>query len=273
MRAGAIQLTATDDFDRNLETADRLVRHAAALGAELVALPETWTVMGGADVVRAGVQDLDGPAITWARQVAAELGIDLLAGSVYERGPDPEKGFNTSVHVGPDGELKAIYRKIHLFDVTVDGADYGEAATQHAGEEIVTSPLASGLTLGLSICYDLRFPELYRILTLRGAEVIAVPAAFTLRTTRDHWEVLIRARAIENQVFALAPNQVGDHPGGLRSGGRSLIVDPWGVVLAGAPDTETAIVADLDPAGLREVRRRLPALRHRRPATYAWETA
>jgi deaminated glutathione amidase len=229
--------------------------------------------MGGAEAVRAGVQDLDGPAVTWARQVARELGIDLLAGSLYERGPDPEKGFNTSVHVGPDGELKAIYRKIHLFDVTVDGTDYGEAATQHAGEEIVTSPLASGLTLGLSICYDLRFPELYRILTLRGAEVIAVPAAFTLRTTRDHWEVLIRARAIENQVFVLAPNQIGDHPGGLRSGGRSLIVDPWGVVLAGAPDTETAIVADLDPAGLREVRRRLPSLRHRRPATYAWETA
>jgi predicted amidohydrolase len=270
VRAGAIQLNATDDTDRNLQTADRLVRQAASLGAEFVALPETWTVLGGRDVIRAGAQDLAGEAITWARSIAAELGIDLLAGSLFERGATSEKGYNTSVHVGPDGELRAVYRKIHLFDVTVDGTDYGEAATQQAGEEIVVSELASGLTLGMTICYDLRFPELYRILTLRGAEVIAVPAAFTLTTTRDHWEVLVRARAIENQVFMLAPNQIGSHPGGLRSGGRSLIVDPWGVVLAGAPDIETAIVADLDPQGLREVRRRLPALTHRRPSAYQW---
>jgi predicted amidohydrolase len=273
VRAGAIQLNATDDTDRNLQTADRLVRQAAALGAELIALPETWTVLGGRDVIRQGAQDLDGEAITWARAIAAELGVDLLAGSLFERAAGSEKGFNTSVHVGPDGELRAVYRKIHLFDVTVDGANYGEASTQQAGEEIVVSQLASGLTLGMTICYDLRFPELYRILTLRGAEVIAVPAAFTLKTTRDHWEVLVRARAIENQVFMLAPNQIGSHPGGLRSGGRSLIVDPWGVILAGAPDVETAIVADLDPEGLREVRRRLPSLRHRRPTAYAWETA
>jgi deaminated glutathione amidase len=270
VRAGAIQLNATDDTDRNLQTADRLVRQAASLGAELVVLPETWTVLGGRAVIRAGVQDLDGEAITWARSIAAELGIDLLAGSLFERGETPEKGYNTSVHVGPDGELRAVYRKIHLFDVTVDGTNYGEAATQQAGEEIVVSSLESGLTLGMTICYDLRFPELYRILTLRGAEVIAVPAAFTLTTTRDHWEVLVRARAIENQVFMVAPNQIGSHPGGLRSGGRSLIVDPWGVVLAGAPDVETAIVADLDPEGLREVRRRLPALAHRRPSAYQW---
>jgi deaminated glutathione amidase len=270
VRAGAIQLNATDDTDRNLQTADRLVRQAASLGAELVALPETWTVLGGRDVIRAGVQDLDGEAITWARSIAGELGIDLLAGSLFERGATLEKGYNTSVHVGPDGALRAVYRKIHLFDVTVDGTNYGEAATQEAGEEIVVSELASGLSLGMTICYDLRFPELYRILTLRGAEVIAVPAAFTLTTTRDHWEVLVRARAIENQVFMLAPNQIGSHPGGLRSGGRSLIVDPWGVVLAGAPDIETAIVADLDPQGLREIRRRLPALTHRRPSAYQW---
>jgi predicted amidohydrolase len=271
VRAGAIQLNATDDTDRNLETAERLVRQAAALGAELIALPETWTVLGGRDVIRAGAQDLDGEAITWARSIAAELGVDLLAGSLFERAPGSEKGFNTSVHVGPDGELRAVYRKIHLFDVTVEGTNYGEASTQQAGEEIVVSELASGLTLGMTICYDLRFPELYRILTLRGAEVIAVPAAFTLKTTRDHWEVLVRARAIENQVFIVAPNQIGSHPGGLRSGGRSLIVDPWGVVLAGAPDVETAIVADLDPEGLREVRRGLPALTHRRPSAYAWD--
>jgi predicted amidohydrolase len=272
LRAGAIQLNATDDTDRNLETADRLVRRAAALGAELVALPETWTVLGGRDVVRAGAQTLDGEAISWACATAAELGIDLLAGSLFERRPEAEKGANTSVHVGPDGEVRAVYRKIHLFDVEVDGANYAEAATQDPGDEIVVSRLAGGLGLGLSICYDLRFPELYRILALRGAEVITVPSAFTLTTTRDHWDVLVRARAIENQVFMVAPNQIGSHPGGLRSGGRSLIVDPWGVVLAGAPDIETAIVADLDPEGLRAVRRRLPALRHRRPTAYRWDS-
>jgi predicted amidohydrolase len=271
VRAAAIQLNATEDADRNLETADRLVREAASRGAQLIALPETWTVLGTREHIRAGVQDLDGPGISWARATAAQLGVDLLAGSLYERRPGEEKGFNTSVHVGPDGEMRAVYRKIHLFDVTVDGANYGEAATQEPGEEIVVSELADGAKLGMTICYDLRFPELYRILTLRGAEMIAAPAAFTLRTTRDHWEVLLRARAIENQVFMVAPNQIGEHPGGLRSGGRSMIVDPWGVVLATAPDTECAIVADLDRAALREVRRRLPALEHRQPSAYAWE--
>jgi deaminated glutathione amidase len=270
LRAGAIQLNAGDDTDRNLETADRLVRLAASLGAEFVALPEKWTVLGTREQMEAGAEPLDGRAITWARGVARELGIDLLAGSILERVPGLQKGANTSVHVGPDGELKAVYRKIHLFDVEVDGARYAESETERAGDEIVVSELHGGVKLGLSICYDLRFPELYRILALRGATVIAVPAAFTLTTTRDHWEPLVRARAIENQCFVIAPNQIGRHPGGFRSGGRSLIVDPWGLVLAGAPDIETAIVADLDHDQVGVVRRRLPALAHRRPAAYDW---
>jgi predicted amidohydrolase len=273
MRAAAIQLNATDDTDRNLERADRLVRQAAAAGAQLVALPEKWTVLGTREHMRAGAQTLEGPAISWARATAAELGIDLLAGSMYEHIPGREKGANTSVHVGPDGELKAVYRKIHLFDVEVDGAVYAESATEDPGDRIVVSPLAGGGTLGLTVCFDLRFPELYRILALRGADVLAVPAAFTLPTTRDHWEVLVRARAIENQCFVVAPNQIGDHPGGLRSGGRSMIVDPWGLVLAGAPDTETAIVADLDLDRVAAVRRRMPTLARRRPAAYTWEQA
>jgi predicted amidohydrolase len=270
VRAAAIQLNANQDTDRNLERADRLVRDAAGRGAELIALPEKWTVLGTREQMHAGAQTLDGPAISWARSTAAELGIDLLAGSMYERIADREKGANTSVHIGPDGELKAVYRKIHLFDVEVDGAVYAESSTEDAGDEIVVSGLASGMTLGLSVCYDLRFPELYRILALRGAEVITVPSAFTLPTTRDHWEVLVRARAIENQCFVVAANQIGDHPGGLRSGGRSLIVDPWGLVLASAPDTETAIVADLDIENLRDIRRRLPSLARRRPEAYDW---
>jgi predicted amidohydrolase len=187
-----------------------------------------------------------------------------------ERVPGQAKSFNTSVQVGADGELKAVYRKIHMFDVEVDGVAYSESENEEPGDEIVVSELDGGVRLGMTICYDLRFPELYRILAVRGAEVIAVPSAFTLATTRDHWEVLLRARAIENQCFVIAPNQIGTHPPGHRSGGRSMILDPWGLVLASAPDAETVIVADLDLGSLRDVRKRLPSLANRRPEAYAW---
>jgi deaminated glutathione amidase len=268
MRVGAVQLTSTEDTDRNLATADRLVRAAAAGGAQLVALPEKWSVLGTGEQLRAGAQTLDGQAISWAREIARELGIDLLAGSIVERVPGEEKTSNTSVHVGPDGTVKATYRKLHMFDVEVDGMLYAESEHERAGDEVVVSDLADGTKLGMSVCYDVRFPELYRLLTRRGAEIVSIPSAFTLATTRDHWEVLLRARAIENQCFVVAPNQIGSHPGGYRSGGRSMIVDPWGLVLASAPDMEAAIVAELDPAVLRDVRRRLPALTHRRPEVY-----
>ena len=270
MRAAAIQLNATDDVERNLQTAERLVREAAGLGAELVVLPETWTVMGAREQMVAGAQTLDGQAISWARAVAAELGIDLIAGSFSERRTGVELLSNTSVHVDPRGEIAAVYRKIHLFDVEIDGAVYGEASTYAPGDQIVTTTLERGTTAGLSICFDLRYPELYRILALRGAQLLTVPSAFTLRTTRDHWETLLRARAIENQCFVVAPNQIGDHPGGLRSGGRSLIIDPWGVVLAGAADAEGVIVAELDFDALRRVREQLPTLPRRVPAAYDW---
>ena len=272
MRVAAIQLNATEDTDRNLQTADRLVREAAGQGAELAVLPEKWSVLGTRRDMAAGGQSLDGPAISWARSLAAELGIDLVAGSIYEFEAGAEKGFNTSVHVGPDGSVVSVYRKLHLFDVEIEGLVYTESATEDAGDEIVLSPLASGTELGMTICYDLRFPELFRILALRGARVITVPSAFTLPTTRDHWEILVRARAIENQCFVIAPNQIGDHPGGQRSGGRSLIVDPWGLVLAGAADGETAIVADLDLEAQDAIRRRVPTLPRRRPDVYSWET-
>ena len=270
MRAAAIQLNATDDVDRNLQTADRLVRRAAGLGADLVVLPETWTVMGAREQMIAGAQALDGPAITWARAIAAELGIDLIAGSFAERRDGAPLLSNTSVHLDPRGEITAVYRKIHLFDVEIDGGVYSEASTYASGTEIVTTTLASGTPAGLSICFDLRYPELYRILALRGAQLLTVPSAFTLRTTRDHWETLLRARAIENQCFVVAPNQIGDHPAGLRSGGRSLIIDPWGVVLAGAADDEGVITAELDFEALRSIRARLPTLPRRVPAVYDW---
>jgi predicted amidohydrolase len=268
VRAAAVQLNATEDMERNLATADRLVREAAGLGAELVVLPEKWSVLGTAEQMSAGAQTLDGECMTWAKSIAGELGIDLVAGSIVERVPGRTKTSNTSVHIGPDGEVRAIYRKIHMFDVEVEGVTYAESDNEEPGGEVVLSELRYGVRLGMSICYDVRFPELYRVLVEHGAQVIAVPSAFTLATTRDHWEPLLRARAIENQSFVVAANQVGAHPPGHRSGGRSMIVDPWGVVLACAPDAETAIVAELSADTLREVRRRIPALEHRRPDAY-----
>jgi predicted amidohydrolase len=270
MRAGAVQLNSTDDIKGNRATADRLVREAVAQGAELVVLPEKWNVLGTDEQMTAGAESLDGPSITWARGIAGELAIDLVAGSIVERVAGREKTMNTSVHIGPDGGVRAVYRKIHMFDVEVDGTVYRESDLEEPGEEIVVSELAGGTIAGMSVCYDVRFPELYRILALRGAEVVTVPAAFTLATTRDHWETLLRARAIENQCFVVAPNQIGAHPPGDRSGGRSLIVDPWGLALATASDGEVAIVADLDLGRLREVRRTLPSLANRRPTAYRW---
>jgi len=265
VRAAAVQLTSTGDTDRNLATADRLVRAAAADGAQLVVLPEKWSVLGTGETIRSGAQPLDGAAISWARGAARELGIDLVAGSIAERVEGEEKLRNTCVHVGPDGEIRALYRKLHLFDVEVDGVTYRESEHEQAGDEVVVSRTADDAPLGLSICYDLRFPELFRELAVRGAHVITVPSAFTLATTRDHWETLVRARAIENGCFLVAANQIGEHAPGLRSGGRSMIVDPWGVVLAAAPDAETHITADLDMGALLAIRGRMPTLSHRRP--------
>jgi deaminated glutathione amidase len=269
VRAAAVQLQSTPDRDRNLAAADRLTRAAAEAGAELVVLPEKWPVLGTPEETIAAAEPFDGPVLAWAKAIARELEIDLVAGSFSER-TDGGRGANTSLHVGPDGELRASYRKIHMFDVEVGGRVYKESAHEAPGEEIVVSRAADGTGLGLSICYDVRFPELYRILAVNGAKIVAVPAAFTFATTRDHWEILLRARAIEGQAFVVAANQVGEHAPGIRSGGRSMIVDPWGVVLATAPDTETFVVADLDLERQAEIRRTLPSLANRRPEAYRW---
>jgi deaminated glutathione amidase len=270
MRAAAVQLNSTADRDRNLATADRLTREAAAAGAELVVLPEKWAVLGTPEDVVAGAEPYDGPALRWASATARELGIDLVAGSIAERVPGADRGSNTSVHFGPDGEEKAVYRKVHMFDVEVGGTTYRESENEAPGDELVVSETAQGVELGMSICYDLRFPELYRILAVRRARVLVVPAAFTLATTREHWEILLRARAIEDQAFVVAANQVGEHAKGYRSGGRSMIVDAWGLVLAQAPDKETFVIADLDLERQAEIRRTMPSLANRRPSAYRW---
>jgi predicted amidohydrolase len=272
VRVAAVQLSSTADPAANLAVADRLTRAAAADGATLIVLPEKWTAIGSDEQSRAAAEPLDGPALEWARTVARELGVDLVAGSILERVEGRERLANTSVHIDPSGEVSAVYRKLHMFDVEVGGRTYRESELEEPGEEIVTSQTAAGVELGLSICYDLRFPELYRILAVRGARIFTVPAAFTLATTRDHWETLLRARAIENQAFVIAANQVGAHPAGQHSGGRSMIVDPWGVVLAQAQDGEGHILADLDLARQEEIRASLPALANRRPEVYRWPT-
>jgi deaminated glutathione amidase len=269
LRAAAVQLNSNDDKGRNLAAAERLVRAAAADGAELIALPEKWNLLAAGERMAAEAEPLGGPSLGAARGWARELGVHLLAGSIAERAEDGGKAFNTSVLIGPGGEDLAIYRKVHLFDVEAGGVSYRESEHERAGEEIVTAT-AAGLEVGLSVCYDLRFPELYRILALRGARLIAVPSAFTAATGRDHWEVLLRARAIENQAFVLAPNQSGEAPPHYSSYGHSAIVDPWGVVLARAADGEGFAVADLDLAAQERVREELPSLASRRPEAYAW---
>jgi predicted amidohydrolase len=271
VRAAAVQLQSTTDTEENLASAERHVRAAVADGAELVVLPERLDIRGAAADYLAGAEPLDGRPIAWARELAHELGIDLVAGSVAERREGHERVSNTSVHVGRDGEIRAVYRKVHMFDVEVGGVAYRESEHSEPADELVLSETANGVPLGLTICYDLRFPELYRILALRGARVITVPANFTRVTGEAHWEVLLRARAIENQLFVIAPGQ-GRRPGPEGdSYGNSMIVDPWGEVLARAGDEgESFVAADLDLARQDAVREKLPSLANRVAAAYKW---
>jgi predicted amidohydrolase len=269
MRAAVVQLNSTDDYENNLAVAERLVRAAAAEGAELIVLPEKWTVLGPPETLKRFGEPLDGNAISGCRELARELNVHLVAGSFPELVPGREKLSNTSVMIGPDGGVLAVYRKLHLFDVDVEDTSYRESEAEEPGSEIVLGEMG-GVGVGLTICYDLRFPELFRILTLRGARIITVPSAFTERTGRDHWEPLLKARAIENQVFIIAAAQIGDAPPNYRSYGRSVIIDPWGVVMTEAPDTEWYATADLDFPIQDQMRRSLPSLSHRRPDAYQW---
>jgi predicted amidohydrolase len=268
MRAAAIQLNSNDDVDRNLEVAERLVAAAATAGAELVVLPEKWPAFAPGDVLRELAEPLDGAIVAACRGWARERGIVLVAGSFSER-LDGGEIANTSLLIDRDGVVAAAYRKIHMFDVDVGGVSYRESEHERAGEEIVLGD-AGEHRIGLSVCYDLRFPELYRILALRGATVATVPAAFTATTGRDHWEVLLRARAIEDQLFVVAANQFGTAPPHLHSWGHSAIVDPWGRVLDVLADGEGHAIAELDLAELDRVRAEVPSLASRRAAAYRW---
>ncbi len=261
--AAAVQLSAGSDRDANLARIDALVREAARRGAQLVVLPEMCVWRGARADEAAMAEPIPGPSTEHFARLARDLGIVLVAGSHLERVAGEEKFYNTATVFGADGTLLGAYRKVHLFDVDIAGhVTHRESDTKLRGREPVVVPTPLG-TLGLSICYDLRFPELYRRLATAGAEIVCVPSAFTFPTGAHHWEILLRARAIENQVYVVAPNQIGPAPSGVQDYGHSLIIDPWGTPLARASNIETVIIADLDPDYLARVRRELPCLAHR----------
>ncbi len=270
LNIAAIQMNSRDDKQRNIQTALELIDRAAAGGARLVALPEIWTYLGNPAGNMENAERIPGAVSDLLADRARKHGIYLHGGSYHQTEPGNPRVLNTALVFNPDGDIIARYSKIHMFDVVLDGvATYEESATVAPGDEIVTIDL-DGFRVGLAICYDLRFPELFRILALRGADLIVLPAAFTMTTGKDHWEILIRARAIENGVYMMAPGQVGHDGNGKWCYGRSMIVDPWGTVLATAPDAETTISAQVDRTQLQKIRRQVPSLANRMPDRYVW---
>jgi predicted amidohydrolase len=270
IRVACVQLTSRDDKAANLEKAEHLVAQAAAQGAGIVVLPEKWNAIGDSATLHQAAEPIDGGESAEAMSVwAARHGVTLVGGSITERREGREKLSNTCLVFDPEGTVVAVYRKIHLFDVEVGGSVYRESEAEEPGDEPVLAQIEDWV-IGLSICYDVRFPELYRVLALEGADLFTVPSHFTLHTGRDHWELLLRARAVENQYYVVAAAQVGETLPGRLSFGRSLIADPWGTVVATAPDEETVITAELDRRRLEEVRAKLPSLASRQAAAYRW---
>ena len=269
MRAAVVQINSNSDVAHNLERAEAMVRAAVRDGAELVCLPEKWALLGPGEIVEAGAEPLDGPIVTAAAGWARDAGIYLCAGSVPEAAQDGGKPYNTSVLIDPQGQVTATYRKLHMFDVAIEGQEYRESRHEQAGDEIRTAT-AGELELGLTVCYDLRFPELFRILAIRGATAFTIPSAFTAVTGRAHWEPLIRARAIENSAFVIAAGQVGRAEPSYESWGHSMLVDPWGRILGALSDGEGHVCADLDLSELERVRASVPSLANRRGDAYEW---
>ncbi len=265
-KVGVVQMTSTADVEVNLCTTERCVSMAAEDGASLVLVPECFAYLGpeaGQLEIAEALPD-GGPILERMKALARRRGVDLVLGGFWEKSDDPSKVHNACVHLDATGEIRAVYRKIHLFDVDLpDGTRLMESETVAPGADVVVTDAPFG-KLGLSVCYDLRFGELYRRLVDEGAIALAIPAAFTLTTGKDHWHVLLRARAIEAQSYVLAAAQFGHHYGRRWSYGHALIVDPWGTVLAEHGDGEGAVVARLDPETVARIRRGLPSLRHRR---------
>src|SRR5215204_2065822 len=270
LNVAIIQMNSQGDRRANIATALELIDRAAATGARLIALPEVWPYLGPDDVSRDQAETIPGPFTELLAQRARRHGIFIHGGSIYETRPGDPGMYNTTVVIDPTGEIIARYSKIHMNDVVLDGvAEYQESATVTPGDEIAITEI-DGIPVGVTICYDLRFPELFRILALKGAQAIILPAAFTLTTGKDHWESLIRARAIENQLYMIAPAQCGTHPPAKRCYGRSMVVDPWGTVVTTASDGVGIAHAIVDPSRVDAVRRQIPSLANRRPEAYAW---
>jgi predicted amidohydrolase len=262
--AAAIQMLACEDKEANLREAQIRIGEAASRGAKVIALPEVFNWRGDKAEEKKNAEAVPGRTADLMARLARELRIYLLAGSLLEEIPEAKRSYNTSLLFGPNGALLARYRKIHLFDVDIErGVSTLESETRQPGEEVVVADTEFG-RMGLTVCYDLRFPELYRALVGKGAEVIFVPSAFTALTGEAHWEPLLRARAIENQVYVIAPDQIGHNPKSFATYGNSMIVDPWGRILARAPDMPAVILAEIDLAYLAKVRAELPALSHRK---------
>jgi len=262
--AAAVQMLASDNKAANLAEAEQWIREAAQRDARLVVLPEVFIWRGNKKEERYSAETIPGPTSERLSALARELEIYLLGGSILEEIPGSDKAYNTSLLFGPSGELLASYRKIHLFDVDLaNGVSLRESATREYGDSVVAAKTDLG-TMALTVCYDLRFPELYRGLAAKGADLIFVPSAFTAFTGQAHWEPLLRARAIENQVYIIAPDQYGKSAKSFETHGHSMIVDPWGKVIAELPDGPGVITAEIDLDYLAKVRKELPALKHRR---------
>jgi predicted amidohydrolase len=263
MKVAVVQMNSGEDKVQNLSTAERLLVEAAERGAALAVLPELFTYLGRRRGHRDVADAVPGTTSELLTRIARQRHLHIVGGSFLETASGHERLFNTCLAIDADGSIVARYRKLHLFDVDVDGHRYRESDTMSPGEDVVLTKLGD-VAIGLTICYDLRFPELYRRLGAGGARIITAPSAFTFETGKDHWDLLVRTRAVENQVFLLAAAQVGPHPPGLACYGNALIVDPWGTVLARAPEGEGVVVADLDFVHQDRVRASLPALNHRR---------
>jgi deaminated glutathione amidase len=270
LNVAIIQMNSQDDKQANITVALDLIDRAAADGARLIALPEVWPYLGPEDVSRDQAETIPGPITKLLAERARRHGVYIHGGSIYETRQGDPGMYNTSFVIDPAGEIIARYSKIHMFDVVLDGvAKFQESATVTPGDETAIIEI-EGIPVGLTICYDLRFPELFRILALKGAQAIMLPAAFTLATGKDHWETLIRARAIENGLYMIAPGQWGTHPPGNWCYGRSMVVDPWGTVVATASDGVGIAYSTVDPSRVAMVRRQIPSLANRRPEAYAW---
>ncbi len=269
LRTGVIQLNSRGNVDENMSIVEKSLDRAAALGAQFVALPEYWTYLGPYAGFEQAAQTLSGPAMQLLQEKARQHSMIVHGGSIVEKHPTlTGKFYNTSVLINQEGELVAQYHKIHLFDVDLaNGEKHYESERIIAGDAVVTAEV-DGITFGLSVCYDLRFPELYRALAQRNAQILLVPAGFTLHTGRDHWEVLLRARAIENGCYVVAPGQIGRYQADRNCFGRSMVIDPWGLVLAQAQDQPMVIVTEIDLSQIERVRAQIPVLQHVRPDIY-----